>query len=133
MDHATQVDVIERWLQMHRAGATQLADDVMHVDTSVYTSPAWFAREQQALFRDGAVVACLTADVREPGDFVTLDSGGVPIVVVRDDDGQLGAFVNACRHRATQVVHGCGTAKNFACPFHNWTYARDGREVVPRP
>ncbi len=127
MDHATQVDVIERWLQMHRAGATQLADDVMHIDTSVYTSPAWFAREQQALFRDGAVVACLTADVREPGDFVSLESGGVPIVVVRDDDGQLGAFVNACRHRATQVVHGCGTAKNFACPFHNWTYARDGR------
>ena len=58
MDHATQVDVIERWLQMHRSGATQLADDVLEIDTSVYTSADWFAREQQALFREGAVVAC---------------------------------------------------------------------------
>jgi phenylpropionate dioxygenase-like ring-hydroxylating dioxygenase large terminal subunit len=127
VEHTTQVEVIERWLAMHRNGTTQLADDVMELDTSVYTSHEWFAAERVALFQERAVVACLSADVREPGDFVTLDAGGVPLLVVRDDDGTVRAFVNACRHRATQVAHGCGTAKNFACPFHNWTYARDGR------
>ena len=127
MDHATQVDIIERWLEMHRKNATQLVDDVLVLETSVYTAPLWFAREREVLFRAGPVVACLTADVPQPGDFVTLSAGGVPIVVVRDDDGAVRAFVNACRHRAAQVVHGCGQAKNFACPFHNWTYARDGR------
>ena len=132
MDHATQVDVIERWLAMYRDNTTQLVDEVLEVETLVYTSSDWFARERAALFLEGPVVACLTADVREPGDFVTLESGGVPLVVVRDDDGTVRAFVNACRHRATQVVHGCGQAKNFACPFHNWTYARDGR-LLGRP
>lgn len=132
MDHATQVDVITRWLAMHRAGATQLAPDVLELDTSVYTSPEWFAAERRALFLERPSVACLTAEVRDPGAFVTLECGGVPLVVVRGDDGVLRAFVNACRHRATQVVHGCGTAKHFACPFHNWTYARDGR-LLGRP
>jgi phenylpropionate dioxygenase-like ring-hydroxylating dioxygenase large terminal subunit len=127
MDHATQVDVISRWLAMHRSGGTQLAPDVLELDTAVYTDPAWFGREREALFLGRATVACCSADVREPGDYVTADVGGVPVLVVRDDDGTVRAFVNACRHRATQVAHGCGSAKNFACPFHNWTYARDGR------
>jgi phenylpropionate dioxygenase-like ring-hydroxylating dioxygenase large terminal subunit len=127
MDHATQVDVISRWLEMYRNGTTQLAADVLEVDPSIYTSPEWFSRERTRVFQRGPVIACLTADVRAPGDYITLESGGVPLVVVRQDDGSVAAFVNACRHRATQVAHGCGQAKNFACPFHNWTYARDGR------
>jgi phenylpropionate dioxygenase-like ring-hydroxylating dioxygenase large terminal subunit len=132
MDHATQVDVAARWLAMHREATTQLADDVLVLDPTIYTSPEWFAAERRGLFLDAPVVACLTADVREPGDFVTLETGGVPLVVVRGDDGVLRAFVNACRHRAAPVVHGCGSARNFACPFHSWTYARDGR-LLGRP
>jgi phenylpropionate dioxygenase-like ring-hydroxylating dioxygenase large terminal subunit len=127
MDHATQVDVIERWLAMYRSGSTQLAPGVVELDPTIYTDPAWFARERQRLFRDRPVLVCLSADVAEPGDFVTVDCGGVPLVIVRGDDGMVNALVNVCRHRATQVAHGCGQAKNFVCPFHNWTYARDGR------
>ena len=130
MDHVTQVGLIARWLDLYAESATQLVDDVLTLDTSVYTSHEWFVREQAVLFRSGVVVACLTADLREPGDFVTLESGGVPIVVLRGADGVVRAFVNACRHRATQVAHGCGQVKNFVCPFHNWTYARDGRLIA---
>lgn len=127
MDHATQVEVVERWLAMYRAGGTQMAPDVARIDPSIYTSPEWFDAEQRTAFRARPVVACLSADIATPGDFVTFVSGGVPLVVVRDDDGVVRAFHNACRHRGTQVAHGCGHSKNFACPFHNWTYARDGR------
>jgi phenylpropionate dioxygenase-like ring-hydroxylating dioxygenase large terminal subunit len=133
VDHATQVDIIARWLEMHAHATTQLADEVMRVDTAVYRSPEWFEREQQALFRDGVVVACLTADVRRPGDHVVIDSGGIPLVVVRAPDGALRGFVNACRHRGAQVVRECGEgARNFACPFHAWTYSLDGR-LLGRP
>lgn len=133
VDHATQVDVIGRWLEMHAHGTTQLADDVMRIDTAVYRSQAWFEREQRVLFREGPVVACLSADVREAGDHVVIESGGVPLVVVRGPDGSLRAFVNACRHRGAQVVREAGTgARNFACPFHAWTYSLDGR-LLGRP
>jgi phenylpropionate dioxygenase-like ring-hydroxylating dioxygenase large terminal subunit len=133
VDHSQQVDVIGRWLEMHARGTTQLADDVARVDTAEYRSPDWFAREQQVLFRDGVVVACLTADVRDPGDHVAIESGDVPIVVTRGSDGVVRAFLNACRHRAAKVVPSCGTnARNFACPFHAWTYALDGR-LLGRP
>lgn len=133
MDHATQVDIIARWLEMHSHATTQLADDVMRVDTGVYRSSEWFDREQRALFREGVVVACLTADVREPGDHVVIESGAIPIVVVRGPDSELKAFVNACRHRGAQVVRESGGgARNFACPFHAWTYALDGR-LLGRP
>jgi phenylpropionate dioxygenase-like ring-hydroxylating dioxygenase large terminal subunit len=133
VDQTTQIDVIARWLEMHAQGTTQLADDVLRVDTSIYRSDEWFERERRALFRQGVTVACLSADVRDPGDHVVIESGGIPVVIVRDPDGSVRGFVNACRHRGAQVVRECGTAaRNFACPFHAWTYALDGR-LLGRP
>jgi len=53
--------------------------------------------------------------------------GGEPIVVVRGDDGVLRAFFNVCRHHAAAVVNDAhGTARQFRCPYHGWTYALDG-------
>jgi phenylpropionate dioxygenase-like ring-hydroxylating dioxygenase large terminal subunit len=127
MDRSVQLDVIDRWLAMYHAGVTQLADDVYEVDTDVYRSPEWFAREQRALFREGVVVACLSADIPNAGDFTVVESGGIPVIVSRDAGGAVRAFLNACRHRAAPVVEGCGhRARNFVCPFHNWTYGLDG-------
>lgn len=128
MDHATEVTIARRWLDLDRAGTTTLAASTFELDPSVYTSPDRFAREQQRLFRDGVVVACLTADLPASGDYVTLESGGVPILVLRGQDGTIRAFLNACRHRATPVLSGCGhRARNVVCPFHAWTYSLDGR------
>jgi phenylpropionate dioxygenase-like ring-hydroxylating dioxygenase large terminal subunit len=48
--------------------------------------------------------------------------------VVRGDDGRVSAFINVCRHRGTRVEDlPCGNAKAFVCPYHAWSYARDGR------
>jgi choline monooxygenase len=65
--------------------------------------------------------------VEKPGQFLTADVAGEPIVVVRGDDSQLRAFYNVCRHHAAAVVtepQGC--AKQFRCPYHGWTYGIDG-------
>jgi phenylpropionate dioxygenase-like ring-hydroxylating dioxygenase large terminal subunit len=128
MEHATEVTIARRWLDLHHAGTTTLADSVLELDPAVYTSPARFAREQKRFFRTGVVLACLTADVPQPGDHVAVESGGVPIVVMRGGDGQIRAFLNACRHRAAQLLEGGGhRARNIVCPFHAWTYGLDGR------
>ncbi|RXM07774.1 Rieske (2Fe-2S) protein, partial [Citrobacter sp. AAK_AS5] len=53
---------------------------------------------------------------------------GVPLLVVRQEDGTVRAFANVCRHRGARVVEEvCGNARSFRCPYHGWTYGSDGR------
>ena len=94
---------------------------------SAYASVERFARERDALFRGLPNLVCLSVECARPGDYLTADLGGVPILVTRLEDGSLRAFVNACRHRAAPLLDGCGnTAKSIVCPYHGWTYGLDG-------
>jgi choline monooxygenase len=50
------------------------------------------------------------------------------VVVVRDEQGDVNAFVNVCRHRGAEVVReDCGHRMSLQCPYHAWTYGLDGR------
>ncbi len=83
--------------------------------------------ENAAVFGKTWQVAGRADQVRKPGQFLTADIAGEPIVVVRGEDGQLRAFYNVCRHHAAAVVtepQGC--ANQFRCPYHGWTYGIDG-------
>jgi choline monooxygenase len=65
--------------------------------------------------------------VRDNGQFFTVDLAGEPLVVARGEDEQLRAFYNVCRHHAAAVVtEAQGSAKQFRCPYHGWTYGIDG-------
>ncbi|HVP30513.1 MAG TPA: aromatic ring-hydroxylating dioxygenase subunit alpha [Myxococcota bacterium] len=94
---------------------------------SAYTCPARFARERDVLFRSSPNLVGLSVECPEPGDYLTADLGGVPVVVIRAADGGLRGFVNACRHRASTLLQGCGhTGSGIVCPYHGWTYGLDG-------
>jgi phenylpropionate dioxygenase-like ring-hydroxylating dioxygenase large terminal subunit len=68
-----------------------------------------------------------------PGDWMTHDYTGVPILLARRPDGSVSASLNVCRHRGARVAEGCGSgAGSFSCPYHGWTYGLDGK-VVARP
>lgn len=68
-----------------------------------------------------------------PGDFVSRDIGGVPLILIRNEDGDLKAFANTCRHRGSLLLKGDGNCKKIRCPFHCWTYDLDGRLIfAPR-
>lgn len=95
---------------------------------AVYVDPAVHALEIEHLFRRGWVGIGRADRWAEVGSFAALEIGGVPIVVVRNDDG-LAAFANTCRHRGAEVMQGEGTCRNMRCSFHGWTYALDGRLV----
>src|SRR5437660_6679097 len=65
--------------------------------------------------------------VEKPGQFVTTNVAGEPIVVVRGNDGLLRGFFNVCRHHAAAVVtEPCGQASILHCPYHGWNYGLDG-------
>jgi len=72
-------------------------------------------------------------EVANPGDYLTVQIGEYPVVVVRDRGGELHAFHNACRHRGSRICSAeRGTVTRLVCPYHQWTYHLDGRLFAAR-
>ena len=125
-----QIDLAKRILAHREAGrGTDLADATYQVDPAIYCEPSILDDEVNRIFRRRPLLACMSAEVHEPGDFITTDLLDVPVLVVRGDDGVVRAFRNSCRHRGAVVAEGKGCAPKFSCPFHGWTYRRDGSLV----
>jgi choline monooxygenase len=93
---------------------------------SWYSDPEIARLEQEQIFRRAWQYAGVLEQAAEPGAFFTCWAGETPVLVVRDRDGQLGAFVNVCRHRGHLVADGCGRRETLQCPYHAWTYNLDG-------
>ncbi len=91
------------------------------------------AHERERLFGHAWQYAGHTGQLAQPGSYFTLRVGDVPLVVVRDREGALGAFVNVCRHRGAEVVSGAGSCTSLQCHYHAWTYGLDGAlRAAPR-
>ena len=93
-----------------------------------YVSAAVFEFERQRFFTDGWVCAGRIDDLVGPGQARAITMGSEPILLLRDSDGMLRAFYNACRHRAHELLP-IGDAVDMRvlkCPYHAWTYAMDG-------
>ena len=118
--------VVERLRGHIRRRTTDLADGVWHEPVDHYLDGARFESELQVL-RATAVPFCPSAAVAEPGSFLARDAAGLPVVVVRDRDGELHALRNVCRHRGAAVACGAGRAPALVCPYHGWVYRLDGR------
>jgi choline monooxygenase len=91
-----------------------------------YLSPEILRREQELIFRGAWHYAGPLEWVAEPGQRFPCNAGTAPVVVVRDADGELRAFLNVCRHRGSVIVKERGAGKTLQCPYHAWTYGLDG-------
>lgn len=88
-----------------------------------YFDPAHAERERRAAFGRSWQYLGRTEQVAKPGDFVTADVAGEPVMAVRGEDGVLRAFFNVCRHRAAPILNEpCGHATKLRCRYHGWTY-----------
>lgn len=100
-------------------------DTVWREPAENYFSEARFQAELEVM-RRVPVAYCPSGAVAAPGDYVARTAAGVPLLVVRGEDGKVRAFRNACRHRGMQVAEGEGCKKTFICPYHAWAYGTDG-------
>jgi phenylpropionate dioxygenase-like ring-hydroxylating dioxygenase large terminal subunit len=92
----------------------------------------WYSDEEQLraerarIFARSWQYAGRADQVADSGSFLATDAGGVPVLVTRDKDGTLRAFVNVCRHRGAVLTDGCGKRATIQCHYHAWTYDLDG-------
>ena len=92
-----------------------------------YVDPRMAELEANAVFAKTWQLVGRVEQVEKPGQFVTTNIAGEPIVVVRGSDGVLRAFYNVCRHHAAAVItETCGQASILHCPYHGWNYGLDG-------
>lgn len=93
-----------------------------------YTSDEIAERERERVFGNTWLCVGRLDQVEKPGQFLTINVANEPLVIVRNEEGQLGAFHNVCRHRAARILTAeCGLTDRLRCPYHGWTYDLSGR------
>jgi phenylpropionate dioxygenase-like ring-hydroxylating dioxygenase large terminal subunit len=127
MHRQQQIALAERLIGHVDTKTTAQTDRVRGVEISAYFEPDLLRREKETLFRQWPLVAGLSADIPNVGDFRTLEMLETPVLLVRGRDAKARAFVNVCRHRGAMVEgQACGNRKLFSCPFHAWGYNTEG-------
>jgi phenylpropionate dioxygenase-like ring-hydroxylating dioxygenase large terminal subunit len=97
------------------------------LEPRLYTDPALLEAEQQLIFERTWQLAGHVGSLPRPGSYLTSRAGNQPVLVVRDDHGDLRAYRNVCRHRASRLLSGSGQCKAaIRCRYHGWTYRLDG-------
>ncbi len=98
-----------------------------------YSNEAVYRAELDRIWRCGWLFVGHTCEIPRPGDYLTFSVDADSLIVVRDDDGGINALWNVCRHRGTRITtESQGRAGRLVCPYHQWTYGRDGSLVSCR-
>jgi len=102
-------------LAQHRPGFS--LPQALYVDDDMHRA------DLEAVFETDWLFACNVAEIKQPGDYITLEIGPNSVVVLRDRDGQVRAFHNTCRHRGSRIcLEEKGRANRLGCPYHQWVY-----------
>ena len=95
---------------------------------AAYVDPSVFAWEQRHFFDGGWTCVGFAAEIARPGDQRAVPVGPGSMLLSRDEEGELHAFGNACRHRGHELLPCGGSARrpSIVCPYHSWTYGLAG-------
>ena len=127
MSREKLVAMAERTIAHNKAGTVHLTESITTIPASNYFDPERWQREVDMIFKRVPLLLAMTAEIKEVNTYKAIDVVGMPVLISRGADGIARAFVNMCSHRGAQLVDpGVGTARRFACPYHNWTYNQEG-------
>ena len=131
LDRVQQIgDAAEIMLDYVENKQTFQTDSTFKVPTQTYTNPDQFKAEMELVFKRVPLMLAFTAELPKPGDYKAMEAVGLPVLISRDKQGQVRAFLNVCSHRGAPVApEGHGNCARFICKYHSWTYGQDGRLV----
>ncbi|MEJ5913534.1 aromatic ring-hydroxylating oxygenase subunit alpha [Pseudokineococcus sp. 1T1Z-3] len=96
------------------------------LESTFYTDDELHDLDVDAVFTRQWIFVAAAAEIPEAGDYLTVDVGAYSVIVVRDDDEQVVAYHNVCRHRGSRLLEDRGFVGNIVCPYHRWTYDLEG-------
>ncbi len=108
------------------AGSDAQPELALSLPPSCYRDPEVQDEEIRRLFRRGWIGLGRCDIVAEPGNYAAMEIAGVPVILLRDQAGELRCFANSCRHRGALLLQGQGSTRGIKCPFHGWNYRLDG-------
>lgn len=116
-------------------GEQPLTHEIVELDASVYIDPLRFERERRMIFDKYPLLLAPSALLPNNNTAIAHDGYGVPLIISRDNNGQVHVMANVCRHRGTRLIEGAEivSSKRIVCPYHAWTYGSDGGLMaIPR-
>lgn len=79
------------------------------------------------------IYVCQSTEIPHSGDFIAVNIGDYPLIIVRNQNDEINALNNSCRHRGSRVCQeNKGNSVNLVCPYHQWTYDLDGKLTYAR-
>jgi len=100
------------------------------LEAPFYLSESILAADMEHIFGKHWIFVAVEPQIAEAGDYITVDFGNNSILIVRDDDMQVKAFHNVCRHRGSRLCASQrGSVGNIVCPYHQWTYDLTGKLI----
>ncbi|GAA4342281.1 benzoate 1,2-dioxygenase large subunit [Pigmentiphaga soli] len=106
------------------------AEGIFRVHRDVFADPDLFELEMKYIFGRTWVFLAVESQLARPHDYVSAWIGRTPVLVMRDAAGRLGAFLDLCPHKGTQLTHSeRGSARVHVCPYHGWAFDASGKNV----
>ena len=101
---------------------------VYRVRRDIFTDPELFELEMKHIFEGNWIYLAHESQIPNKNDYFTTYIGRQPIVITRNRNGELNAFINACSHRGAMLCrHKRANKSTFTCPFHGWTFNNSGK------
>ena len=103
------------------------------LDQRFYTDPDIYRLELERIITRNWVLAGHQSELPRPGDFKVVKVANESAIIVRNQEGELRAHANVCRHRGSLVcLENTGNTRKFECPYHGWMYDNDGQLLAAR-
>jgi anthranilate 1,2-dioxygenase large subunit len=95
----------------------------------LYTDPGQYRLEQERIFKGPTWnFLCLASEIPNAGDYIATTIGETAVIVTRDVEDEINAFVNRCAHRGNLLcLERRGSVKEISCIYHGWTYDLTGK------
>jgi benzoate/toluate 1,2-dioxygenase alpha subunit len=139
MDNAVIADVIHQPArfrsqdgQSDRGFDGYIVDEpgMFTVDRAVFTDPGLFELEMKYIFEGNWIYLAHQSQLPRPHDFFTTTLGRQPVILIRDEHGEIRAFINTCPHRGARLCREkSGHRKILTCPYHGWCFSSNGMLV----
>ncbi|AHC52498.1 hypothetical protein SUSAZ_05365 [Sulfolobus acidocaldarius SUSAZ] len=100
------------------------------IPISIFVDEDIYERELETVFRKTWLFLGFESMIKQKGDYFTTTMGEVPVIVVRDQDSRVRAFIDYCPHKGMKLCRATsGNSMFFRCPYHGWTFSTEGKLV----